>query len=194
MTPSFHTSTALAQGLHDLLAKLAEKIHIDKPLTVYLAGGLAVHLYTGARVTTDVDAEYSARIYIPADITTEVVFEDGEKRVLYFDTNYNSTFALMHEDYQQDSIPVDIGIGNIQVRVLSPADLAVSKISRLAEVDREDIIDLARHGLITADAVEKRALAALTGYVGGVNMLRLNIKEVVELVRREQPNDSPRHR
>jgi hypothetical protein len=50
--------------------------------------------------------------------------------------------------------------------VLSPVDLAVSKIARLADNDREDIQALVRLGLTTAQAIEQRATSALAGYVG----------------------------
>lgn len=44
--------------------------------------------------------------------------------------------------------------------------LAVSKLGRFAGQDREDIIVLARHGLIDAAGLRQRAEAALTAYVG----------------------------
>ncbi|MCY0852690.1 hypothetical protein [Cupriavidus sp. D39] len=81
---------------------------------------MAVHLYTASRVTTDVDAEFAGRVLLPQDVLVDVVLEDGTPQVIYLDTNYNPTFALMHEDYQEDSIPVDLGLDQIQVRVLSP--------------------------------------------------------------------------
>lgn len=179
----FYTRTALAAGLRDLLKKLEERLSLNKPLNVYLAGGMAVHLYTASRVTTDVDAEFGGRVLIPNDLMVEVKLEDGSSRVVYFDTNYNSTFALMHEDHQDDAIPVDLGLENIRVYVLSPVDLAVSKIARFADNDREDIQELVRLGLTTADEIEKRATSALAGFVGGQAMLMLNIRDAVTLAR-----------
>jgi hypothetical protein len=41
----FHTRTALADGLRDLFRQLEERLSLSRPLTVYLAGGMAVHLY-----------------------------------------------------------------------------------------------------------------------------------------------------
>jgi len=67
---------------------------------MYLAGGMAVHLYTANRVTTDVIAEFAGRVMLPQDILIEVVLEDGTPRVICLDTNHNPTFALMHEDCQ----------------------------------------------------------------------------------------------
>jgi hypothetical protein len=39
---------------------------------VYLADGMAVHLYTANRVTTDVDAEFGGRVHLPNDLMVEV--------------------------------------------------------------------------------------------------------------------------
>ena len=184
--PHFHTHTALAEGLRDLLKKLEQQLALRKPLTLYLAGGMAVHLYTANRVTTDVDAEFAGRVVLPQDLLVDVKLEDGTREVIYLDTNYNPTFALMHEDYQEDSIPVDLGLEQIQVRVLSPTDLAVSKIARLAENDREDIRTLVAFGLTSADELEKRATSAIAGYVGGIEMLRANLRDAIAIARDEE--------
>jgi hypothetical protein len=179
----FHTRTALADGLRKLFRQLEERIALSKPLAVYLAGGMAVHLYTAKRVTTDVDAEFAGRVFIPNDLMVEITMEDGSPQLIYLDTNYNPTFALMHEDYREDAIPVDLGLEHIQVYVLSPVDLAVSKIARLASNDCEDIQELVRLGLTTADEIEQRAKSALVGYVGGQAALLLNLRDAVALAR-----------
>jgi hypothetical protein len=125
-TPIFHTHTALANALRDLFRQLEERLSLRSPLNVYLAGGMAVHLYTASRVTTDVDAEFGGRVFLPNDLMVEVTLEDGTQQVIYLDTNYNSSFALMHEDYLDDAIPVDLGVHRLlRVHVLSPVDLAV---------------------------------------------------------------------
>jgi hypothetical protein len=105
---------------------------------------MAVHLYTASRVTTDVDAEFGSRIFIPNDLMVDVTLVDGTQESVYFDTNYNSTFALMHEDYLDDAIPLDLGFEQIRLHILSPVDLAVSKIARFADNDKEDIAALVR--------------------------------------------------
>ena len=180
---AFHTRTALAEGLRELFKQLEERLSLRSPVNVYLAGGMAVHLYTASRVTTDVDAEFGGRVYLPNDLMVEVTLEDGTQQVVYLDTNYNSTFALMHEDYLDDSIPVDLGMDQIRVHVLSPVDLAVSKIARFADNDKDDIAALVRLGLTSADEIEHRATSALAGYVGGQAMLKLNLRNAVALAR-----------
>jgi hypothetical protein len=181
--PVFHTRTALAGGLRELFRQLQDRLSLSRSVNVYLAGGMAVHLYTASRVTTDVDAEFSDRLFLPNDLMVEVTLEDGASQILYLDTNYNSTFALMHEDYLDDSIPVDLGVDQIRVLVLSPVDLAVSKIARFADNDKDDIAALVRLGLTTADEIERRATSALAAYVGGQTMLQLNLRDAVTLAR-----------
>ena len=182
-SPVFHTHTALADGLRVLLKQLENRLSLRHPLKVYLAGGMAVHLYTASRVTTDVDAEFGGRVFLPNDLIVEITLEDGSPQVIYLDTNYNPTFALMHEDYQNDAIPVDLGTVQMRVYVLSPVDLAVSKIARFADNDKEDIAALVRLGLTTADEIERRANSALAGYVGGQAMLLLNLRDAVTMAR-----------
>lgn len=183
MIQPFHTRTALANGLRELFAQLEQRLSLSTPVNVYLAGGMAVHLYTASRVTTDVDAEFGCRLHIPSDVMVEVTLEDGTQQVVYLDTNYNSTFALMHEDYLDDAIPVDLGMSQIRLYVLSPVDLAVSKIARLADNDKNDIAALVRLGLTSADEIEQRASEAVGGFVGGQAMLRLNLRDAVALAR-----------
>ena len=75
----------------------------------------------------------------------------------------------MHEQAYDDSQPLALpGVdpGVLDVRLLSPLDLAVSKLGRFAGHDRDDIVALARHGLIDAASLRHRAQAALTAYVG----------------------------
>ena len=101
----------------------------------------------GKRVTTDVDAEFGRQLIIPNDLIAKVTLEDGSSEVIYFDTNYNSTFALMHEDYLDDAIALDFGVDKIRLHVLSLVDLVVSKIARLAQIDKDDIAALVEQGL-----------------------------------------------
>lgn len=64
------------------------------PITMFLAGGAAMHFYTGARMTDDIDAVFDRRILVPEDST--VIYRDtqGRARSVYFDMNYNESYAL----------------------------------------------------------------------------------------------------
>jgi hypothetical protein len=103
---------------------------------------------------------------------------DGAATLLYFDRQYNDTFTLMHEDAHDDSVPLtlkEIDASILDVRLLSALDLAVSKISRFASQDRDDITALAKHGLIKSAALRRRALEALENYVGDLDILKASI-------------------
>lgn len=176
----FATWTDLADALRQLIRDLEQRTGLRDPIRMVIAGGMAVHLYTAARVTTDVDAEFSKRIFLPADL----VVETREGNMLYLDPSYNSTFALMHEDYLDDAVPVPIGTDLVHVYVLSPIDLIVSKIARYADRDREDITHLISRFHMTAAEIETRAEEALGGYVGNTDYLRMNLREVLAIAGR----------
>lgn len=149
------------------------------PIKMYVAGGAALHFYTGERVSRDIDAVFSHRIALPEDLQVAYRDADGAARLLYFDRQYNDTLSLMHEDAQQDSVPLALsGIDAkiLDVRLLTPIDLAVSKLSRFSAQDRDDIVSLARHQHVRAAALRSRAEDALTGYVGSIDRIRGSIE------------------
>jgi hypothetical protein len=155
------------------------------PIAMFVAGGAALHFYTGVRTSNDIDAEFSHRIALPEDLEVAYRDADGAARLLYFDRQYNDSFALMHEDAREDSVSLTLeGIDSkvLDVRLLSALDLAVSKIGRFSSQDREDITALARHGLIRSAPLRRRAEAALAGYVGNVDHLRISIDIACRLV------------
>lgn len=148
-------SAALSVMLDRIDSALRTGGHAGEPVRMYLAGGMALHYHLGSRYTEDVDASFSARVLMPTrDLTVDYRRADGKPATLYFDSNYNDSFALMHPDYRKRSLPWE-GIGNerrlVELRVLTPLDLAVSKLSRFSEQDREDIALLANAGYFTEE-------------------------------------------
>ena len=159
-----------------LSAHLSTETSAKTPVTMYLAGGAAMHFYTGARMTDDIDAVFDRKILVPADST--VIYRDarGQARSVYFDTNYNESYALLHEDAHDDAWRLALeGMEGVQVMVLQPVDLAISKLARFSDIDRGDIAQLAKDGLITAKALRLRAEDALPGYVGNLGPLKTSI-------------------
>ena len=155
------------------------------PIHMYVAGGAAMHLYTGERTSKDVDAAFSRRITLPDDLEVTYHDADGAARLLYFDRQYNDTFALMHEDAHDDSVALQlkgVDAGVLDVRLLSALDLAISKVARLASQDRDDIASLARHGLIRSAPLRKRAEEAAKGFVGELSRLQASIDLACRLV------------
>ena len=183
MQPHFMTGPPLARALLQYFRELESRLQLTRPITAYLAGGMAVHLYIGVRVTTGIDAEFGSRIAPPADLIIQAPTPDDPDRFIYLDTNYNPMFSLLHEDYQADALPLDIDTKNLRLRILSPLDLAVSKVARFQATDQEDIAGLVEAGLVKADALEKRAEQALSAFIGNIDMIRYNLRDALELAR-----------
>jgi len=155
------------------------------PIRMYVAGGAALHFYTGERVSEDIDAVFSRRIALPENLEVGYRDADGAARLLYFDRQYSDTLALMHEDAHEDSVQLSLtGIDarKLDVRLLSPHDLAVSKLSRFSDQDRDDIVTLARRKLIKAEELRTRAEQALGGYVGSTDRVQSNIAQACRIV------------
>ena len=167
-----------------------EKAAGDGSVVVCVSGGAALHLYTGARVSKDIDAKILARFLPPENLEVSYRDPDGHARLLYFDTQFNDSYALLHEDAYDDAIPIQVpGVDprRLEVRLLTPLDLAVSKLSRFETHDQEDIAALAREGLIDSASLSKRASEALPGYVGQVDRVRTSIGLAAKLIDANRP-------
>jgi len=161
-----------------------------KPVVVCVAGGAALHLYTGSRVSKDVDAKVMARFLPPDDLEVSYRDADGHARLLYFDTQYNDTYGLLHEDAYEEALSIEVpGVdaSRLDVRLLAPLDLAVSKLSRYEVHDQEDIRALAQAGLIDAKSLRRRAEEALPSYVGDTRRVKASIGLAEKLVRESAP-------
>jgi hypothetical protein len=187
------TETRAEQAYRDAFAEIARRIAASLadtdpralPIRMFVAGGTALHFYTGGRVSSDVDAAFSHRIALPGDLDVAYRGDDGAAALLYFDRNYNDTLALLHEDAYDDSQPIalpGVDASILDVRLLSPLDLAVSKLGRFTGQDREDIAALARDGLIDAERLRQRATEALVAYVGDTMRLRNTIDIACRIV------------
>jgi hypothetical protein len=155
------------------------------PIHMYVAGGAALHFYTGERVTQDVDAAFSRRIALPDKLEVSYRDTDGAAQLLYLDRQYSDTFALIHEDAYLDSEALalpDLEPEVLDVRLITPTDLAVTKIGRFTSQDRDDIAALARRGLVRSASMRARAEKAVRNFVGDTTRLRRNIETACRIV------------
>jgi hypothetical protein len=196
--PSSATRPEYLAAFTELVQRIAAPLRAlprqSLPIKMYVAGGAAMHFYTGERVSNDVDAVFSRRIALPGDLEVTYQDPDGAARLLYFDRQYNDTFALMHEDAHDDSVRLALkGIDAhiLDVRLLSALDLAVSKISRFSSQDRDDITALARHGLIKSAALRRRSEQAVGNYVGNLDTLKGSIDLACRIVEVAERRRSP---
>ena len=165
------------------------------PVTVCLAGGAAMHMYTGSRVSKDIDAKVMARFIPPEGLEVSYRDKAGHGRLLYFDTQYNDTYGLLHANAYADALALPLeGIDprRMALKILSPLDLAVSKLSRFETQDQEDIRELAKAGLVTAAELRRRADEALPDYVGDVERVKLSVTLAEKLVSAAGSASSPR--
>jgi Nucleotidyltransferase of unknown function (DUF6036) len=176
---------AFSQIVSRISAALAGLPPRALPVHMYVAGGAALHLYTGERVSRDIDAAFSRRVALPDNLQVAYRDSDGAARLLYFDRQYNETLGLLHEDAHDDSVRLTLAgvdAGFLEVRLLAPLDLAVTKLGRFSSQDRDDIATLARHHLISARQLRQRAEEALRGYVGDTARLQGAIETGVRIV------------
>jgi len=179
----------LRQAVGEIIHRISFTLPaLKEPVRMYLAGGMAVNFYTGYRPTVDIDASFSHRLLLPKaeNLVVSYTGADGKPKLVYFDMNYNTSFALMHPDFEKDAYCVEgseFQDPRIQLYVIAPVDLALSKIARLEDNDKEDIAELARHDLIDPKALEDRAAIAMDYYIGDQSMLRLNLKEAADIAR-----------
>lgn len=189
MQPNRHVRPEFLAAFREVAARIAGTLSkLPKrslPIRMYVAGGAALHLHTGQRLSDDIDASFSHRIALPEDL--EVAYEgaDGTAQLLYFDRQYNDTLGLLHEDAYDDSQPFALqGIDPavLDVRLLTPLDLAVSKLSRFSDQDRDDILALARLKLVDSSTLHKRATEALSNYVGDIARVQGSIEVACRIV------------
>lgn len=177
-------NTAYANAVEQLLMKVSEDIFggdpPDEKVVLVVAGGAAVHQYTGARVSKDLDAVFLAKVLKPDAV---VVYKDetGEQRSVHLDRAYSTTLDLMHEDYLERTAPSGWAAPGFEVRILHPVDLAISKLGRWAEHDRSDVKSLIDKGLLNRDSFERMANEALSYFVGNTKPVRMNIADALKL-------------
>lgn len=185
-------SPSLRGAVAKIIRRISQSLpELREPIKMFLAGGVAVNFYTGYRATDDIDASFSHRIILPNANELVVSYDDenGKRRMVYFDMNYNPTFALMHPDFEKDAVLVEgkeFNDDKIKLYILSPVDLALSKVSRFEGNDKEDIAELARCKLLNSSDLEARASEALSFYIGNQAMLKVNIQEAVKIIQAAQ--------
>lgn len=198
MRPEKHGHPGYVAAFGELMQRVARSLEGSPrrllPVRAYVAGGAALHFYTGARVSRDIGASWSRPVALPDNLQVAYRDVDGAARVLYVDTQYNDTLALMHEDTHADSVSLQlrqVDPAVLDVRLLSPLDLAVSKLSRFSSQDREDIESLARAGLLDADKLLTRATEALEAYVGDTSRVKGSIAIATRIAAALSPGAGP---
>ncbi|MBW3243436.1 hypothetical protein KUV57_12250 [Epibacterium sp. DP7N7-1] len=175
-------------------AKLADRLgSLKTPLHAYIAGGIAVNYHTGYRMSDDVDVQWSHRVAIPPDMQVIEVADENdpdEYRMVTIDAGFADVLGSFPPEWEGNS-PVICQVGDIVLHVMDPVDLAVSKVARFQDRDREDIVQLARHGLIDVEKFEQRGKEALEYFIGNTKFVEYNLRDAVELIKKEIDEPEP---
>jgi hypothetical protein len=163
--------------LDDLDAQLTERV------TLHCLGGFVVTaLYGMPRPTADVDvlwvagAEALTRLVAVAGRTSPLYKRHG----LYVDI---VTVAECPVDYEERL--TEIGLGswrNLRVFALDPYDLALSKLQRNLQRDRDDVMYLARTAALEVEILRTRYEAELRPYVGRPERDDLTLNLWIEMI------------
>jgi hypothetical protein len=177
--PTINTSTPLAQALISLLRGVAQELseYPGGAVKIIIFGGCAVHLYTGHRVSSDIDAEIFETISLSGHDAATLLAEfpeeffdtdSGRTLELNWDLGFTTTLGPLHEDYLERGIRMsEFPDGSpIHVYVAAPVDVAISKLGRAQEHDLLDIAAMLRKGLIDVEELRRLADQAIDCYVG----------------------------
>lgn len=195
-----YTQTAFSQAIFQMFDNLDEWLTEQYPnlphhaVTIYIFGGCAMHLHTGARTSNDVDAELLSTQGLKVSTLKKAIqsvnFEDenGLPRSLDWDAGFSLSFAPIDPAYEERAILIHTTQSRlISIYLVSAVDLAVSKIGRLESVDRQDIKTLYQRGLFTEDEFVATVKEA-EKYCGvAMNKLEFNISLALKLFREDAP-------
>ena len=178
-------ATSFKDAIIEMMEEIAKAIpdsHKQTPVKAYLTGGGAVHYYCNSRVSDDVDLIMQYTVKIPEDLFVVWLNEEGTLEQVHYDYTYNSTFGLLHEDYEDRAIHMITIDDKFEIYLLSPEDLIISKLIRFAQNDEEDIQNIIKVGNVNKNLLHELAKDAISVGVGfQKNFVEINLEQVMEM-------------
>ena len=179
------TANSFTEAIMQMMEEIAKHIpdsHKQTPVKAYLTGGGAVHYYSNKRVSDDIDLIMQYVVKIPDDLFVTWINEDGMIEEVHYDYTYNSTFGLLHENYEDRATNLAIIDGKFEINLLSPEDLIISKLVRFASKDEEDIKDIIKTGKVNKEKLYELAKDAINVGVGfQKNFVEINLDIVMDI-------------
>ena len=167
------------QAALKVLEKISKTID-NSPVDVnaYIAGGIAVAYWLeGMRKSLDLDVLFSHTL-----ILSEPPFADVDGERVIYDGNFSPSMALIEPDYP-DRATFITKFGKLNVFVLSPEDIVISKCSRLSDKDSEDIVRLADEGYLQhIEKISKLMTEAKSYYIGDLDNIQYNMDKVLRII------------
>lgn len=169
----------------EMMRQIAKEIpdaHKHMPVKAYLTGGAAVHYYSNSRVSDDVDLIMPFAVKIPENLFVVWMNDEGLLEQVHYGYTYNSTFGLLHEDYEDRAIHMVTIDDKFAIYLLSPEDLIISKLIRFAQNDEEDIQNIIATGRVNRDLLYELATDAISVGVGfQKKFVETNLSLVMEM-------------
>lgn len=178
-------ATSFKDAIIEMMGEIAKQIpdsHKQTPVKAYLTGGGAVHYYCNSRVSDDVDLIMQYTVKIPEDLFVVWLNKEGTLEQVHYDHTYNSTFGLLHEDYEDRAVHMITIDEKFEINLLSPVDLIISKLTRFAQNDEEDIENIIKTGKVDKTELYALATDAINVGVGfQKNFVEINLQHVMEM-------------
>ena len=140
---------------------------LDEPVDLHCMGGFAVSQYFGLeRETADLDVLSLIPTVLATRVETLAGFGSAlhKKHGVYIERVGVANYPASYEDRLIRAFPV---WRNVRLWVLDPHDLALTKLERSNDRDIQDVIFLARSGLIDRLTLVSRFEAEFEPYVVG---------------------------
>jgi hypothetical protein len=177
--------TSFKEAIIEMMEQIAKEIpdsHKQMPVKAYLTGGGAVHYYCNSRVSDDIDLIMQFSVNIPENLFVVWMNEEGMLEQVHYDHTYNSTFGLLHEDYEDRAVHMITIDDKFEIYLLSPEDLIISKLIRFAQNDEEDIRNIIATGRVDKDLLYALATDAIDVGVGFQRkFVETNLEQVMEM-------------
>ena len=177
--------TSFKDAIIEMMMQIAKEIpdvHKKVPVKAYLTGGGAVHYYCDSRVSDDIDLIMQFSVKIPENLFVVWMNDEGMLEQVHYDHTYNSTFGLLHEDYEDRAVHMITIDEKFEIYLLSPEDLIISKLIRFAQNDEEDIRNIIATGKVDKDFLYELATDAINVGVGfQKKFVEINLAQVMEM-------------
>jgi len=183
------------EAMREIVERVSSRVRQEQSVNAFLGGGTATFLHLSrvrqslalqARHSDDADIHFEQRLLLHDDIVVRYLDTKKHERVIVLDRTYSIDIGLRHPDCLEDAEYLfTTENGRAHLYVLSPLDLAVTKVGRFQHHDQLDIRLLARAGTLNADSFEKRALEALDNLATSTAMAQIHIDEAVVMIREE---------
>jgi hypothetical protein len=158
---------------------------LSSPVPLHCIGGFVMTtIYGVSRQTSDLD--FLVARNSDSDLLQRLGGEGSDLHKRFNVRLHPVAIATYPEDYKSRLIPIweSLGLKDIRLFMLEPHDLALTKLERNGDVDRQDVQALARLGLIDPAVLKHRYLTEFRpNLVAGVERHDLTLELWIDMIR-----------